>query len=166
MKIGIVGNAADKFSVKTARVAREAIREIIAEYAPSHIVSGHCHLGGVDIWAEEIAREMGVKTIIHEPAVHNWTYGYMPRNILIAHDSDIVVCIVARDYPKSFPEEDRYLACYHCKRRRPPHTKSGGCWTAMRAGFSEWRIISPSGWLAVPTRGYFNRAGKLVGTRA
>lgn len=165
MKIGIVGNAADKFTPKTRRWARHAIRDVIKEYSPTHVISGGCHLGGVDDWAVEIAEKLGVETIIHQPKTRSWTGGYRPRNLRIAADSDIVVCVVAAKYPKKF-DERRFESCYHCQLRRPPHCKSGGCYTAMRAALSEWRIISPNGWLAVPIRGYFNRQGKLVGARA
>lgn len=161
MKIGIVGNAADKFTRLTAGIAKNAIREVIEEYRPSHVVSGACHLGGVDIWAEEIADELDVETIIHKPKSRDWTNGYKPRNLLIAHDSDIVVCIVASKYPKKY-DGPHFAGCYHCEHQRPFHIKSGACWTAMQCGLSEWRIVSKSGWLAVPICGHFTPKGKIV----
>lgn len=128
--IGIVGSEAAKFTDHTEVQARDLIRELLAEYG-SVLVSGGCHLGGIDIWAEEIADEMGREKIIHLPAVHNWRDGYKPRNLLIVKDSDEVHCITVASYPPGYYGM-RFTQCYHCF-YVDTHVKSGGCWTMMRA---------------------------------
>lgn len=160
MKIGIVGNAADKFTRATRDVAKRAIHDVIEHYGPELIISGGCHLGGIDEWAEETANDLGVETLIHTPYQRTWKY-YKQRNLRIANDADLVVCIVAGQYPKKF-DGRRFSVCYHCRRSRPFHIKSGGCWTAMECGLSQWRIVSKDGWLTLPLKGHFMRGGKLA----
>lgn len=72
------------------------------------MISGHCPLGGVDIWAEDIADELGIKKEIYPPEVYQWNdkiskgsyvddvvelKGYRSRNIQIAEMCDILYCI-------------------------------------------------------------------------
>lgn len=137
MNIGIVGHAADKFTRRTERLAREVIYRLLAP-PRSVLVSGGCHLGGVDIWAEEIARELGRETLIFKPRSRSWSTGYRPRNLLIARTSDIVHVIVVREYPASY-RGMRFASCYHCNTNT--HVKSGGCWTARRASKAKWHEI-------------------------
>ena len=54
MNIGIVGHEAAKFTPETEAKAKAIIRDLLSDPL-SVCVSGHCHLGGIDIWAEEIA---------------------------------------------------------------------------------------------------------------
>lgn len=152
MRLGIVGSEAAKFTKLGEERARAAINDLILKYKPTHIVSGHCHLGGIDIWAEEAADSAGITKDIFPPKVKSWDAGYKPRNLAIVRESDCVVCITVRELPASytgmvFPE------CYHCRKesnlRRgacaEPHIKSGGCWTAIEALKSnksaEWIVI-------------------------
>ena len=129
MNIGIVGHEAKKFTPKTEAMARELIRELLK--APgSRLVSGHCHLGGIDIWAEEIAVELGVAKLIFPPVEYSWEKGYKPRNILIAEHADVLHNIVVAAYPEDY-DGMRFDYCYHCKTNE--HIKSGGCWTAKQA---------------------------------
>jgi len=58
----------------------------------------------------------------------------------IAATSDLVLVVVARQFPPGYEGPD-YGPCYHCKGRNPEHIKSGGCWTAWRARAQEWRIV-------------------------
>jgi len=130
MKVGIVGNAADKFTEVTEQSAKMMIRRILK---PGDIlVSGGCHLGGVDIWAEEIAKELGCydPDYIHLPKVRRWEGGYKQRNLKIARDSDIVYVIVVAEYPPGY-RGTRFTWCYHCQ--TDDHIKSGACWTAKKA---------------------------------
>lgn len=144
-KIGIVGNGADKFTDIGAKRAQKRIRQILLEHPGATVVSGHSPLGGVDIWAEEIAAELGYPTDIKTPEVHQWNpdgYGYKARNLDIAK-SDIVHVIVADEYPFEY-EGRRFKSCYHCKDRRDYHVKSGGCWTGLKADLASWHIIQNS----------------------
>ncbi len=36
------------------------------------LVSGHCPYGGVDVWAEEAAKKLNIKTEIHKPEHNGW----------------------------------------------------------------------------------------------
>lgn len=140
MKVGIVGHEAAKFTPATEAAARDTIRSLLEQPGVTHMVSGHCHIGGVDIWAEEEAAKLGVDTIIYPPRDLSWATGFKPRNIQIAHTSDIVHCVVVRELPPDY-KGMRFSGCYHCLGRNPEHVKSGGCWTAWRAVRREWHII-------------------------
>lgn len=147
MRIGIVGHAADKFTAETERRARAIIREILSpEEAVG--VSGGCHLGGVDIWAEEEAAFLGREFTVYAPTSKSWSApgGYKDRNLSIANKSDEVHVIVVASYPDGYTSV-RYGdgGCYHCLDKRPRHVKSGACWTAIThasvGGKPYWHII-------------------------
>ncbi len=140
MKVGIVGHAADKFTSETEKKAKDVIRTLLN---PGDVlVSGGCHLGGIDIWAEEIAKEIGCydPDYIFLPRVLRWEGGYKQRNLKIAHNSDIVHVIVVSEYPPGY-EGMRFGYCYHC--HTTDHVKSGGCWTGKKAKEAMWHIIEP-----------------------
>lgn len=139
--LGIVGHEAAKFTEAKEVEARKAIRDLIEQYQPARVVSGECPLGGVDIWAREIAVAHGVPFDPKAPRQHSWDgeYGFKARNLDIAK-STLVVCIVVHDLPPTYRGR-RFDGCYHCKGRNPPHVKSGGCWTAWRAARREWIIL-------------------------
>lgn len=128
MKIGIVGSEAAKFTPKTEAKAKALIRRLLAN--ADVVVSGHCHLGGIDLWAEEIANEAGLETLIFPPAQLRWEGGYKQRNLQIAHHSDSVYCIAVRALPPNYTGM-RFPYCYHC--HTSEHVKSGGCWTVKEA---------------------------------
>ena len=142
MKVGIVGHEAKKFTPITEKAAKLVIRALLKN--AEVLVSGGCHLGGVDIWAEEIAKELGCYNpdYIHLPKIQRWEGGYRQRNLKIAEDSDIVHCIVVAEYPPIYYGV-RFDYCYHCN--TSDHVKSGGCWTAKRAKSAEWHVIYPDG---------------------
>jgi hypothetical protein len=153
-KIAIVGPQEDKWTEEQKRKAKDKIYDLIkhanmpnwggdswfhfrAEQGiefleNTTLVSGHCPKGGIDIFAEEIADELGVKKEIFEPEVEQWEdlivtegknlIGYKTRNILIAEDCDIIYCIVPYNPIKT---------CYHHKGTEEPtrHPHNGGCWT-------------------------------------
>lgn len=130
MKVGIIGNAADKFTELTGQSAKVVIRRLLN---PGDIlVSGGCHLGGVDIWAEEIAKLFGCydPDYIHLPKIRRWEGGYKQRNLKIARDSDILHVIVVTEYPPEYRGR-RFTYCYHCD--ADDHIKSGACWTGKKA---------------------------------
>jgi len=142
MKLGIVGHGHDKFKPFTMALARNVIEDLIKTHKPTHIVSGASHLGGIDLWAEEIAHKLEVETEIYPPKVNIWGApgGYKDRNLQIASASDLVVCIVVKELPEGYSGM-RFPGCYHCKGRNRLHVKSGGCWTAWKAENREWKII-------------------------
>lgn len=145
MIVGIVGHEAAKFTPETEAEAREAIRQQF--YIPSilslwyeddekkpnvdKVVSGRCHLGGIDVWTIEEANKLGIETEEFPPTELNWAKGFKPRNIQIAKTADKVVCIVVKEYPPEY-KGMRFSGCYHCAKAGLPadnHIKSGGCWT-------------------------------------
>jgi len=136
VKIGIIGHEAAKFIPYTEQMAKELIRQLL-EPEGSVLVSGHCHLGGIDIWAEEVADFLGRPKEIFAPKDLAWSSGYKPRNIQIAETADVVHNIVVARYPEGFTDrrfEDEVTGlpyCYHCQTNA--HVKSGGCWTARYA---------------------------------
>jgi len=140
--LGIIGHASEKFDKRTEKIARELILTAIQELRPSYIVSGRSPMGGVDVWAEEIAALCNVQTKIYAPDEHTWDgiNGFKERNLRIANTSDRVLVIVVEKYPKNY-RGMRFTGCYHCKGRNPEHIKSGACWTAWKSGVGVWRII-------------------------
>lgn len=135
IKIGIVGHEAAKFTKKGEEEARKIIYDILTKHLTVEnslvtLVSGGCHLGGIDIFAEEEADKLGLEKQIFLPKTRVWESGYKPRNIKIAKASDelhnIVVSRVANSY-----DGMKFPYCYHCHTR--DHYKSGGCWTAKFA---------------------------------
>jgi hypothetical protein len=135
LRVGIVGHEAAKFTPKTEEMARDVIRAIIKPAAL--VVSGHCHLGGIDIWAEEEAAKLGIPYLIFPPKTRTWTH-YKERNLNIVAKSDIVHCVVVEKYPPDYAGM-RFEYCYHC--HTSDHIKSGGCWTAKRCPKRQWHII-------------------------
>lgn len=136
MKVGIVGHEAAKFTPETEVLAKAAISSLVA--GASEVVSGECHLGGVDVWAHEAADAAGVPFVGFPPKTRAWEGGYKQRNLQIAAASDEVHCIVVAEYPASY-KGMRFDYCYHCG--TSAHIKSGGCWTAKRAKHGVWHII-------------------------
>lgn len=129
MIVGIVGSEAAKFTPETEVRAKTIIRMILSDSEVSGVSSGRCHLGGIDIWAEEIGQELNKNLVIFPPATLSWP-GYKARNIQIAEESDIIYCITVKQLPPDF-KGMRFAYCYHCKSN--DHIKSGGCWTAKYA---------------------------------
>lgn len=155
MNIGIIGAEEKKFTVEARAEAIFKIAGILADMeittgSRHTVVSGHCHLGGIDIWAEEVADTQGCPKLIFPPKIYAWEGGYKQRNIEIAKASDVIYVIVVRKLPpgmKADPWNEN--GCYHCNRRMgkkfdyenvkrahgwlSPHVKSGACWTAWYA---------------------------------
>ncbi len=129
MVIGIVGSEAAKFTPETEAKAKDLIRKLLCDSKITRVSSGHCHLGGIDIWAEELADELGLPKLIFPPKFLSWEF-YKERNMQIAHASDIVHCITLARLPDSYTGM-RFEECYHCGTRS--HVKSGGCWTVKYA---------------------------------
>jgi hypothetical protein len=94
------------------------------------VCSGACHLGGIDRWAIEEARVIGLEFQEFPPASKTWR-SFKRRNIEIAEFSDKVICITVKTLPPGFKEGGWEKYCYHCK--TDEHIKSGGCWTVKYA---------------------------------
>lgn len=127
MRIGIVGSEAAKFTPATEALARQTIRDLLT---PGDIVvSGGCHLGGIDIWAVEEAHAAGCGTVEFLPVTRTWS-GYKARNKQIAQSSDVVYCLTVAELPPTY-HGMTFSRCYHCN--TDTHVKSGGCWTVKYA---------------------------------
>lgn len=136
MIIGIVGAEGAKFTALGEKRAKDVIESLVLDPMVTNISSGHCHLGGVDIWAEQLGEQEGYEDmLIFPPKDHNWNTGYKPRNMQIVRASDKVYCIVVDKLPPDF-NGMTFKECYHCRKAGwPPtnHVKSGGCWTMHKA---------------------------------
>lgn len=135
MYIGIVGSEAAKFTPETEAKARKIIVDLIVDWSNETgelvtVVSGGCHLGGVDVYAREEADAANVGLVEFFPKTRKWEGGYKQRNLEIAKLSDRVYCITVRKIPDSY-HGMRFSKCYHCNTDQ--HVKSGGCWTVKQA---------------------------------
>ncbi len=133
--IGIVGAGQDKFTIPQREKAQTLIRELL-QFPDAVLVSGGSPVGGIDIWAERIADELGRRKIICAPEVNQWDppgrYGFKARNLDIGKYSDVLHVIVVARYPLDYTGQ-RFNYCYHCvSSDRPLHVKSGGCWTGIQ----------------------------------
>lgn len=129
MTHGIVGAEAAKFTKETEQQARELIRMLL-KGGVTKVVSGACELGGIDVWAIEEARALGIETEEFPPLNREWNTGFKPRNLQIVAASNIVTCIAVRELPATYHGR-RFPLCYHCGTNE--HIKSGGCWTVKEA---------------------------------
>lgn len=130
MRIGIVGHEASKFTPAGEVEAKLIIRKLLAP-EDAILVSGHCHLGGIDIWAEEVAQELGRQMEIYPPKNRRWSPdGYRERNLSIAVRSEFLHCLAVVKLAKTF-KGMMFTNCYHCG--SSDHVKGGGCWTMKKA---------------------------------
>jgi hypothetical protein len=138
MNVAIIGHGDNKFSQNTRSRVYKIIRRILADHPDATIISGHSPVGGIDIWAEKMAKALGYKTQIFAPKQKVWDaeYGFKQRNLDIAKHSDVIYVILVRDYPPGYYGK-RFDYCYHCERFSrepyPDHVKSGACWTGWKA---------------------------------
>lgn len=144
MRVGIVGSEDAKFTLAGRRRAIHVIECLLSGGNVTEVVSGACHLGGIDVWAAAVGSDLGIIVTEFPPATYRWADGYKPRNLQIVERSDIVHCITVDELPKSYVGM-RFERCYHCGPDAPAHIKSGGCWTmkqAIKAGkLAELHII-------------------------
>ena len=150
MKVGIIGHGQDKFTPETEKKCKEEIEKVLSDSAKEYsiiVISGRSPMGGVDIWAEEIAEKLGFKTMIFPAKVNQWNpvngYGFKARNLDIAKTSDEVHVFAVAEYPAGY-SGIRFTRCYHCKSTE--HVKGGACWTGKKAlGFGKkvyWHVIN------------------------
>ena len=130
MILGIVGSEEKKFTPLGILRAKSRILNLFDIYDPEEVVSGACPLGGIDIWTEELARQMNRRVKVFPPKFNDWNRGFKPRNIKIAERSDLVICITIDKLPEDFSGL-KFPFCYHCLTGK--HVKSGGCWTMKYA---------------------------------
>jgi hypothetical protein len=129
VKIGIVGADKNKFSWTTELFARCVCKAILVSTKATEVVSGACPKGGVDIWAVDEGRGLGLKVTEFPPANPSWYKGYRARNLRIAHYADEVYCVTVEEMP--IDKNAKIFGCIHCSSKS--HVQSGGCWTTRRA---------------------------------
>jgi len=124
MKIAIVGSShlSETEEIDARKNSGLVLNQLIKEYGVDDITLISGGAKGVDTEAEDVAKQLGIKTIIHRPLENKWENGYKPRNIKIAQECDILYC---------FPTKVKITECYHCKAE--DHEVTGGCWTAKYA---------------------------------
>lgn len=143
MKIAIVGHEEAKFTKMGKHQALLHIERILLlphfnEEGPdydNHLISGGCHLGGVDIWAEQVADSRQIPKTIFKPQRLTWKskdgqMGFEERNIEIAFNCDVLYCLAVTRLANSF-KGMTHTMCYHC--HTTDHVKGGGCWTMKKA---------------------------------
>jgi hypothetical protein len=140
MIIGIVGSEGAKFTFSGKTRAYQILLDIIDKPSVEEVVSGKCHLGGIDIWAIEIAKSCGKAITEFAPEHLSWEF-YKKRNLLITRKSDVLHCITVDKLPDDF-KGMRHSFCYHCK--TDTHVKSGGCWTMKQAKVGILHIVKNS----------------------
>ena len=149
MILGVVGHAAEKFTPLTEVQARMAIYDACKHHGATGVCSGRSPMGGVDIWAEDTAKQLGIfdETLIFAPTWNVWSGpgGFKARNMLIAEWSDHVLVVVVKKLPDGFAGM-KFSACYHCRDKRSSHVKSGGCWTAIQAQ----KLGKTASWIIIP----------------
>lgn len=143
VRVGIVGHGADKFTGQGEKIARKMIRHILTSTGATVMVSGHSPMGGVDIWAEEEAENLGVRLDLKIPKIMQWDppnggYGFKARNLDIARDSHEVHVIVVDKLPPGYTGRV-FGGCYHC--HTDEHVKSGACWTGHKAHVAVWHLV-------------------------
>jgi len=94
LKIAIVGADGTKWTKEQKEKAKHFIRKLLhmrllAGHLPV-VVSGHCPKGGVDIWAEEIADELGIKKEIYPAEVHQWDDKIVKPSFVPSHFPEYV----------------------------------------------------------------------------
>lgn len=146
MKLGIIGSEGAKFTDVTEAAARLLIDKLVSPDEVREVISGACHLGGIDVWAIEVAKALGCSTREFPPKSLSWPH-YRARNIQIAEASDVIHVITLAELPPGWTGM-RFDGCYHCKTR--DHVKSGACWTARYAertfGHAGcWHVIAADG---------------------
>ena len=76
MKLAVVGPSAEKWKPEQIQKVKREIKNILYFKIPEPIlISGHCPKGGVDILAEEIADELGIKKEIYPAEINQWPDG-------------------------------------------------------------------------------------------
>jgi hypothetical protein len=124
MKIAIVGSShlSETEEIDARKNSGLVLNSLIKEYGVDDITLISGGAKGVDTEAEDVAKQLGIKTIIHKPLENNWEKGYKPRNLKIAQECDILYC---------FPTKVKTTPCYHCEIK--DHEVTGGCWTMKHA---------------------------------
>jgi hypothetical protein len=122
VKVAIVGSSESHWTANGRVKAVLYIHNLLDEMSSSWLykkvtlISGGCPKGGVDIFAEMVADELGLEKEIYRPEVNQWKdklidesiptdffhgdkdkfrryKGYMSRNIQIAETCDVLYCI-------------------------------------------------------------------------
>jgi len=91
MKLAIVGSQLKSWWSSEQKIRVDGIiRGVLRVLEPDGFISGGA--SGVDTWAESYADLYGIPKKIFYPEQNNWL-AFKSRNILIASECDVLVCI-------------------------------------------------------------------------
>ena len=91
--LAIVGSTEGHFSDEQEAETKNYIRQFILKHHPYRIITGGAT--GADTWGFEIARELGIETVVFFPAHPRWEpNGYKERNQKIAEAATALLRIV------------------------------------------------------------------------
>lgn len=101
MKLAIVGSSklTEEQTEKAKKIISASLMQLMSSQDELIVVSGRSPKGGVDILAEDIAvNTFYLDTVIFEPELHQWAdengkEGYKSRNMKIAKECDVLLCI-------------------------------------------------------------------------
>lgn len=92
LNIAIIGASESHWESPTQKmIAQKVILRLLSNNDDT-IISGHSPKDGVDIWVEDFANRLKMKTQIFPPETRDWQ-GYMKRNKQIAEACDILIDI-------------------------------------------------------------------------
>jgi hypothetical protein len=146
VKIGIVGHCGEKFTEETKAKSIQLIYSILSSQKDAILISGHSPAEGIDVWAEEVAKNLRlqIELKIAEENVWYGEHGNRKKFIDIARSSDDIHVIVVEKYPPNYTHR-KYKKCIHCLGARSAHVKSGTCWLGIYARKLkkrvQWHII-------------------------
>ena len=83
MKIAIVGAEESKWTKEQKKKVQAEIRLVFYQWLDTAdmyggetiLISGGCHRGGVDIWAEEVADNLGINKMVFPAEIYQWGDG-------------------------------------------------------------------------------------------
>ena len=102
MKIGITGHRESKW--KDKQFARQVVFEVLSKFKKRITIlgSGHCPLGGVDIWAEEFAKNNNIKLKLFPPYKNLPSpERYLKRNREMIEWCDYLIAFISKYHPKN-----------------------------------------------------------------
>jgi len=104
-KIAFVG--ADGRAWERRGISRDSLKNVLRRIMLEELeegkfifISGGCPRGGVDVVAEEVARELELECLIFKPEKLGWRW-YKQRNIKIAKECDTLYCVEPSDRMQS-----------------------------------------------------------------
>lgn len=93
--LAIVGSRAKWWHPRSVEPVKAIIRATLTLWRPDAVISGRSPGGGVDVWAEELARELGFPFLPFPPRART-TAAYHERDLAMAEACTHLLCIESR----------------------------------------------------------------------